>query len=106
MRRKIVSTLFIFIIGTQVFPVQGFQFWYNLLKFDNTIDAPMVQVIQEERFEESHFKLKQPSASTPHCLEFQALLTSTNNRIRVILSLGSVSDRSDPIIIPPPNQFV
>lgn len=106
MRRKIVSTLFIFIIGTQVFPSQGFQFWYNLLKFDNAIEAPMVQLIEEERFEESQLKLKQPSAGTPHWLEFKSLLTSTNNRFRVILSLGSLSDRSNPVLIPPPNQFV
>lgn len=106
MSQRVIAILFLFIIGTQVFPFQGFQFWYNLIKFEDTIEAPMVQVIQEERFEQHAIKLKQPSNSFTHNLQFQALLISTKNRIRVILSLGSLSDRSDPILIPPPNRSV
>lgn len=106
MRKRFFAILFIIIIGTQVFPYQGCQFWYNLIRYQNTIEAQLVQVIQEERFEEHVIKLKQPTTNFTYFSEFQALLTTTNNRIRVILSLGTLSDRADPLLIPPPNQFV
>jgi hypothetical protein len=106
MKQRFFATLFIIIIGTQVFPYQGCQFWYNLIKYKDTIEAPLVQVIQEERFEEHVIKIKQPNSNLTNYCEFQALLTTTNNRIRVILSLGELLDRSDPLLIPPPNQFI
>ena len=106
MRRQLFATLFIFIIGTQVFPVQGFQVWYNLLKLENTIESPTLQVIEEETLEENELKLKEPSISISNCYEIQSFLKYSNNRIRLVLSLGNISDRSDPVLIPPPNQFI
>ncbi len=68
MRRHLFASSFIFIIGTQVLPVQGFQVWYNLLKFENNIEAPMVQKIQEKSLEESQLKLKITITSTRNYL--------------------------------------
>ncbi len=106
MRRQLFATLFIFIIGTQIFPIQGFKVWYNLLKLENAIESPNLQAIEEESLEENDLKLKEPSTSISNCYEIQSFLKYSNNRIWVVLTLGNLSDRSNPILIPPPNQFI
>lgn len=105
MKKQLFVTILLFVAATQIFPVQGVRFWYNILQQEQQIDAPLAQIIEEEQLDELESKDKKVESSHSYFLEYGIFIAHLKSPNRVIVSLGQIIDRNEPILIPPPNQF-
>jgi len=105
MRKQFFATLFLLILSVQVFPVQGFEFWQDLIKGQSQENASMTQILDEEEVETLDFKIKKAESSHSFFFEFSSLSDPLQSPKWIIRSLGNIIDRNDPILIPPPNEL-
>lgn len=62
--------------------------------------------MEEEELDEQAFKLKQIESSHSVFLESQIGQPVSAKHYSIIAHLGEVTDRNDPIFIPPPNATI
>ncbi len=107
MRKQFFASLFLLILALQVFPVQGFYFWKQLINGKAQTNVPIAQVLEEEEedVESLAFKIKMAESSHSYFLEFSTLELVSKSPKWLALSLGNIMDRNDPILIPPPNEL-
>lgn len=103
MKKRLIGILLTLVIATQVFPVDGIRFWSNLMQSSdhNTTSASLA--LEEEEVEEVQFKLKNIESSKVHFYERFIDLSLNQIKYGIVVQLGNVIDRNDPILIPPPN---
>ncbi len=94
------------VVVTQVFPVDGFRFWSNIVQSNTQATTATILAIEEEELEEIQFKVKNMESNHSMYFESQmaSMLLSTNYPI--MIHLGAVIDRNNPILIPPPNTLM
>ena len=94
------------VVVTQVFPVDGFRFWSNIVQSNTQATTATILAIEEEELEEIQFKVKNMESNHSMYFESQmaSMLLSTNYPI--MIHLGAVIDRNNPILIPPPNTLI
>ena len=105
MRKQFFASLFLLILAVQIFPVQGFEFWHELIKGKSQANATMSQMLDEEEVETLAFKIKKAESSHSFFFEFTTLAAPLQSPKWFTLSLGNIMDRTDPILIPPPNEL-
>lgn len=106
MNKTWIGLFLLLVLTTQVFPVAGLRFWSNLLQAEEQIASTSLLVIEEEEVEQVQFKLKQIESSHSLFLESQLGQLANAMRHKIVDHLGVVTDRNDPIIIPPPNAII
>jgi hypothetical protein len=106
MKKRIIGMILTLVVVTQVFPVDGFRFWSNIVQSNTQATTATILAIEEEELEEIQFKVKNMESNHSMYFESQmaSMLLSTNYPI--MIHLGAVIDRSNPILIPPPNTLI
>jgi len=106
MKKRIIGILLTLVVATQVFPVDGFRFWSNLVQSNSQTTTATILALEEEEVEEIQFKVKNMESNHSMYFETQmaSLLMSANYPI--MTHLGAVIDRNSPILIPPPNTVI
>jgi hypothetical protein len=94
------------VVATQVFPVDGFRFWSNLVRSNTQATTATILAIEEEEVEEIQFKVKNMESNHSMYFESQIASTLSNLNYPIITHLGAVIDRNNPILIPPPNTAI
>ena len=103
MKKRIIGILLTLVVATQVFPVDGFRFWFNLVQFNTQSTTATILALEEEEVEEIQFKVKNMESN--HSMYFESQMASIllNANYPILTHLGAVIDRNNPILIPPPN---
>jgi hypothetical protein len=106
MKKRIIGILLTLVVATQVFPVDGFRFWSNLVQSNTQSTAATILSLEEEEVEEIQFKVKNMESN--HSMYFESQMTSmlTSANYPIMTHLGAVIDRNSPILIPPPNTVI
>jgi hypothetical protein len=106
MNKRIIGILLTLVVATQVFPVDGFRFWSNLVQSNTQSTAATILSLEEEEVEEIQFKVKNMESN--HSMYFESQMTSmlTSANYPIMTHLGAVIDRNSPILIPPPNTVI
>ncbi len=106
MKKRIIGILLTLVVATQVFPVDGFRFWSNLVQSNTQVTTASVLALEEEEVEEIQFKVKNMESN--HSMYFENQITSTLliAKYPIMTHFGAVIDRNNPIIIPPPNRVI
>lgn len=106
MKKRLIGYFLLIVLSTQVFPVDGAQFWTNLIQGDAQASATDLMSIEEEDVEQIQLKLK--NIESNHSLYFENLVGFLSNQIlhSIIHKMGEATDRNEPIHIPPPNFMV
>jgi len=103
MKKKLIGILLIMVVATQIFPVDGLRFWSQIMQSNDEITTSTMLTVEEEEVEEIQFKLKNIDSSKGHFYERFTDISMNQMNYANIAHLGSVIDRNDPILIPPPN---
>ncbi|MBP5999870.1 MAG: hypothetical protein KA534_05390 [Sediminibacterium sp.] len=106
MIKKLIGSLLLIVLTTQVFPVDGIQFWTKLIQGKAQISTTDLIALEEEEVEEIQFKLKNIESNHSLYFESQARILSDQAAHSIIATMGKAVDRNDPILIPPPNPSV
>ncbi len=106
MKKRIIGILLTLVVATQVFPVDGFRFWSNLVQSNTQVTTASVLALQEEEVEEIQFKVKNMESNHSMYFENQIASTLLSAKYPIMTHFGVVIDRNNPIIIPPPNTFI
>lgn len=106
MKKRIIGILLTLVVATQVFPVDGFRFWSNLVQSKAQATTASILALEEEEVEEIQFKVKNMESN--HSLYFESQMASTllSTNYPIMTHLGAVIDRNSPILIPPPNTVI
>jgi hypothetical protein len=106
MKKRIIGILLTLVVATQVFPVDGFRFWSNLVQSNTQSTAATILSLEEEEVEEIQFKVKNMESN--HSMYFESQMASmlTSANYPIMTHLGAVIDRNSPILIPPPNTVI
>ena len=106
MKKRIIGILLTLVVATQVFPVDGFRFWSNLVRSNTQATTATILAIEEEEVEEIQFKVKNMESN--HSMYFESQIASTllSTNYPIMIHLGAVIDRNNPILIPPPNTLI
>jgi len=106
MKKRLIGILLTLVVATQIFPVEGLRFWVNLIETNGHTPTASLLDMEEEEVEEIQFKVK--NLESNHSMYFESptasLIIASNYPI--ITHLGSVIDRNNPILTPPPNPTV
>ena len=94
------------VVATQVFPVDGFRFWSNLVQSNTQASTTTLLALEEEEVEEIQFKIKNMESNHSMYFESQTASMIIDSNYPIITHLGSVIDRNNPILIPPPNSVI
>lgn len=94
------------VVATQVFPVDGFRFWSNLVQSNAQSSTNTILALEEEEVEEIQFKVKNMESNHSMYFESQTASMLMNANYPIMTHLGAVIDRSSPILIPPPNTVI
>ena len=106
MKKRIIGFLLTLVVATQVFPVDGFRFWSNLVQSNTHATTATILVLEEEEVEEIQFKVKNMESNHSMYFENQMASMILNAKYPIIAHLGNVIDRNSPILIPPPNTVI
>lgn len=106
MKKRIIGILLTFVVATQVFPVDGFRFWSNIVQSKAQATTASILALEEEEVEEIQFKVK--NMETNHSMYFESQMASMTliASYPILTHLGAVIDRNNPILIPPPNTVI
>ena len=106
MKKRIIGILLTLVVATQVFPVDGFRFWSNLAQSNGQATSSTLLALEEEEVEEIQFKVKNMESNHSMYFESQTASMIIDSNYPIITHLGSVIDRNNPILIPPPNSVI
>ena len=106
MKKRIIGILLTLVVATQVFPVDGFRFWSNLVQSNTQATTASILALEEEEVEEIQFKVKNMESNHSMYFENQIASMLLSAKYPIIAHLGAVIDRNNPIIIPPPNTVI
>ena len=106
MKKRIIGILLTLVVATQVFPVDGFRFWSNLVQSNTQATTASILALEEEEVEEIQFKVKNMESNHSMYFENQIAYMLLSAKYPIIAHLGAVIDRSNPILIPPPNTVI
>jgi hypothetical protein len=70
MHKKWIGYALLFVLATQVFPVDGIRFWSNLMQSNTQTSTHLVLAMEEEEVEEIQLKLK--NVESNHSLYFES----------------------------------
>jgi hypothetical protein len=103
MKKRLIGYFLLLLLSTQVFPVDGAQFWTNLIQGDTQTSASDLMAMEEEEVEQIEFKLK--NIESNHSLYFENIAGFLSEQMAhsIIHKMGEATDRNEPIHIPPPN---
>jgi NAD-specific glutamate dehydrogenase len=106
MNKRIIGILLTLVVATQVFPVDGFRFWSNLVQSKALATTATILALEEEEVEEIQFKVKNMESN--HSMYFESQMASMllSANYPIMTHLGAVIDRNNPILIPPPNTII
>jgi hypothetical protein len=106
MKKRIIGFLLTLVVATQVFPVDGFLFWSNLVQSKAQATTASILALEEEEVEEIQFKVKNMESN--HSMYFESQMASMllSASYHIMTHLGAVIDRNNPILIPPPNTII
>lgn len=105
MKKRLIGILLLFILSTQVFPVDGLRFWSNIFHTNDQIASTNnILFCEEEEVDHVHFKLK--NIESKHSLYFENQVGFLSNKAEhlIVSHMGKAIDRNFPILIPPPNE--
>lgn len=94
------------VVATQVFPVDGFRFWSNLVQSNAQSSTTNILALEEEEVEEIQFKVKNMESNHSMYFESQTASMLMSANYPIMTHLGVVIDRNSPILIPPPNTVI
>ncbi len=94
------------VVATQVFPVDGFRFWSNLVQSNTQASTTTLLALEEEEVEEIQFKIKNMESNHSMYFESQTASMLITANYPIMTHLGAVIDRNSPILIPPPNTVI
>ncbi len=94
------------VVATQVFPVDGFRFWSNLVQSNTQASTTTLLALEEEEVEEIQFKVKNMESNHSMYFESQTASMLITANYPIMTHLGAVIDRNSPILIPPPNTVI
>jgi hypothetical protein len=106
MKKRIIGILLTIVVATQVFPVDGFRFWSNLVQSNTQATTATILALEEEEVEEIQFKIKNMESNHSMYFENQMASMLLSAKYPIIAHLGNVLDRNSPILIPPPNTVI
>ena len=106
MKKRIIGILLTLVVATQVFPVDGFRFWSNLVQSNTQATTASILALEEEEVEEIQFKVKNMESNHSMYFENQIASTLLSAKYPIMTHFGVVIDRNNPIIIPPPNTVI
>ncbi len=106
MKKKIIGILLTLVVATQVFPVDGFRFWSNLVQSNTQATTASILTLEEEEVEEIQFKVKNMESNHSMYFENQIASTLLSTKYPIMTHFGAVIDRNNPILIPPPNTAI
>lgn len=106
MKKRLIGILLTLVVATQIFPVEGLRFWSNLIQSNGQGSTATLLAFEEEEVEEIQFKVKNMESN--HSMYFESEIASMilASNYPIITHLGTVIDRNNPILIPPPNTVV
>jgi hypothetical protein len=106
MKKRIIGILLTLVVATQVFPVDGFRFWSNLVQSNDHSITATILALEEEEVEEIQYKVKNMESN--HSMYFESQMASMllSSKYPIFVHLGKVIDRNSPILIPPPNTVI
>jgi hypothetical protein len=106
MKKRIIGILLTLVVATQIFPVDGFRFWSNLVQFNTQSTTATILSLEEEEVEEIQFKVKNMESNHSMYFENQMASILLSANYPIMTHLGAVIDRNNPILIPPPNTVI
>lgn len=106
MKKRLIGYLLTLIVAIQVFPVDGFRFWSQILESNEEVMSSNLLTVEEEELEDLHFKLKRIESNKTHFYDRQINVLISQVVYSMVFHIGDVIDRNDPILIPPPNPLV
>ena len=106
MKKRIIGILLTLVVATQVFPVDGFRFWSNLVQSNTQATTASILALEEEEVEEIQFKVKNMESNHSMYFENQIASTHLSAKYPIMNNFGVVIDMNNPIIIPPPNTVI
>jgi len=106
MKKRIIGIILTLVVATQVFPVDGFRFWSNLVQSNTQATTASILALEEEEVEEIQFKVKNMESNHSMYFENQIASMLLSTKYPIIAHLGTVIDRNNPILIPPPNTVI
>jgi hypothetical protein len=106
MKKRIIGILLTLVVATQVFPVDGFRFWSNLIQFNTQATTASILALEEEEVEEIQFKVKNMESNHSMYFENQMVSMLLSAKYPIMTHFGAVIDRNNPILIPPPNTVI
>jgi hypothetical protein len=106
MKKRIIGMILTLVVATQVFPVDGFRFWSNLVQSNAQSSTTNILALEEEEVEEIQFKIKNMESNHSMYFESQTASMLINANYPIMTHLGAVIDRNSPILIPPPNTVI
>jgi len=106
MKKRLIGILLTLVVATQIFPVEGLRFWVNLIETNGHSSTATLLALEEEEVEEIQLKVKNMESN--HSMYFESQIASmiVASNYPIITHLGSVIDRNNPILIPPPNTVI
>lgn len=106
MKKRLIGYFLLIVLGSQVFPVDGVQFWTKLIQGEEPLATSALLAIEEEEVEQIQFKLK--NIESNHSLYFESQTNIFIDQVAhsVVSKMGKAIDRNEPILIPPPNAFI
>lgn len=105
MKKRLIGYFLLIVLSTQVFPVDGAEFWTNLIQGDVETSATELIAMEEEEVEQIQFKLKNMESNHSLYFENQTGFLSEQKAHSIIHKIGEATDRNEPIHIPPPNSL-
>lgn len=106
MKKRIIGIILTLVVATQVFPVDGFRFWSNLVQSNAQSSTTNILALEEEEVEEIQFKVKNMESNHSMYFESQTASMLLAANYPIMTHLGAVIDRNSPILIPPPNTVI
>jgi hypothetical protein len=106
MKKRIIGILLTLVVATQVFPVDGLRFWFNLVQSNTQATTASILALEEEEVEEIQFKVKNMESNHSMYFENQIASTLLSAKYPIMTHFGTVIDRNNPILIPPPNTAI
>ena len=106
MKKRIIGMILTLVVATQVFPVDGFRFWSNLVQSNVQSSTTTLLALEEEEVEEIQFKVKNMESNHSMYFESQTASMLLAANYPIMTHLGAVIDRNSPILIPPPNTVI
>jgi hypothetical protein len=106
MKKRVIGIILTLVVATQVFPVDGARFWSNLIQSKAQATSTSILALDEEEVEEIQFKVKNMESNHSMYFESQMATILIIAKYPITIQLGAVIDRTNPILIPPPNSVL